>query len=277
MSTWGRAGMRVEFQRQYGPWALIAGASAGLGAEFAAQSAARGLNLFLVARRSELLESLAARLASAYGVKTRVYGCDLACPDAVPALASATAKLEIGLLVCNAAYSAIGPFLDRPLADHLLEIDTNCRAPLALAHAYGQEMTRRGRGGIIFMSSLSASQGSPLIANYSATKAYNLILAEGLWDELRSQGVAVLACRAGATATPSYLASLDARPAARKAPSLCPPQVVAETLAALGGGPSVIPGGGNRLASFIMHRLLPRRMAVYLMGKVLRGMYGRTA
>jgi short-subunit dehydrogenase len=269
-----KSSLRVDFWGRFGPWALIAGASAGLGAEYAAQSAALGLNLFLVARRTELLEPLAARLAAAHGVEVRTCGWDLARVDVAPFLAGQTAGLEIGLLVYNAAYSAIGPFLERPLADHLLEIDTNCRTPLALAHTYGQGMAERGRGGIILMSSLSAGQGSPLIANYGATKAYNLVLAEGLWEELRERGVAVLACCPGATATPNYLASLEERPTGRTAPSMPPARVVAETLAALDRGPTVIPGRGNRLAAFIMRRLLPRRTAVLLMGRVLRGMYG---
>ena len=168
----------------------------------------------------------------------------------------------------------MGPFLERPLAEHLLELDTNCRAPLALVHAYGRDMAQRSRGGIILMSSLSANQGSPLIANYGATKAYNLILAEGLWDELRKQGVAVLACRSGAVATPNYLASLPQGPTGPAAGSMPPAKVVAETLAALGRGPSVIPGRSNRLAAFVMGRLMPRRTAVLLMGRVLRRMYG---
>jgi uncharacterized protein len=176
------------FRDRFGPWALIAGASTGLGAEYAAQTAAKGVNLFLVARRMELLEPLAARLAAAYGVEVRTCACDLARPDVAAFLAEQTAGLDIGLLVCNAGYSVIGPFLERPLAEHLKEIDTNCRAPLALAHSYGQGMAERGRGGIILMSSLSANQGSPLIANYGATKAYNLLPAEGLWYELRQRG-----------------------------------------------------------------------------------------
>ncbi|MGE5601797.1 MAG: SDR family NAD(P)-dependent oxidoreductase [Nitrososphaerales archaeon] len=262
------------FRDRFGPWALIAGASAGLGAEYANQAAARGLNLFLVARRIELLGPLAARLAAAHGVEVRISACDLARPDLVSFLTGETAGLEIGLLVCSAGYSVIGPFLERPLTDHLLEIDTNCRAPVALAHTYGQGMAERGRGGIILMSSLSANQGSPLIANYGATKAYNLLLAEGLWYELRKRGVAVLACRAGATATPNYLGSLQEQGAGRGAPSMSPARVVAETLAALSRGPSVIPGRGNRLAAFFMQRLLPRRTAVLLMGRVLQGIYG---
>jgi len=267
---------RAVFQSCYGPWAIVAGASAGLGAAFAEQIAEQRLNLLLVARRQELLEPLAARLAAASGAQARTLVLDLAGEDAAERVAAAADGLEVGLLVYNAAYSAIGPFLDRPLDDHLRELATNCRTPLALAHTFGQPMRRRGRGGIILMSSLSALQGSALIANYAATKAYNLLLAEGLWEELRQSGVDVMACRAGAVSTPNYLASLASSAGTTRRPpggAMTPEAVVAETLAGLGRGGSLIPGAGNRGAAFLMERVLPREFAIRLMGRVLRGLY----
>jgi short-subunit dehydrogenase len=170
----------------------------------------------------------------------------------------------------NAALSLIGGFLDHPIERHLEELDLNCRAPLVLAHHFAAPMRERGRGGIVLMSSLAGSQGSPNIAHYAATKAYDLVLAEGLWGELRAAGVDVLACRAGATRTPGYLAGLP--PGRGAAPHEQEPEaVVREALAALGRGPSVIPGRVNRVAAFAMQRLLPRRSAVRLMGRTTRG------
>jgi short-subunit dehydrogenase len=279
-----------DFRARYGPWAIVAGASAGLGAAFAEQIADQGLNLLLVARRQDLLEQVGAHLISTYGVQVRTVALDLARDDATARVAAAAGGLDVGLLVYNAAYSAIGPFLDRPLEEHLREIATNCRTPLGLAYAFGQPMRKRGRGGIILMSSLSALQGSALIANYAATKAYNLLLAEGLWEELRGAGVDVMACRAGAVSTPNYLESLSraaqatARQIARPPLGAMPAEaVVAETLASLGSGGSVIPGFSNRAAAFIMGHVLPRGLAVRIMGRVLRRLYagdsvdGRTA
>ena len=265
-----------DFRARYGPWAIVAGASAGLGAAFAAQIAAQGLNLLLVARRPDLLEQVGARLVSTCAVQVRAIALDLARDDATATVAAAAEGLDVGLLVYNAAYSAIGPFLDRPLEDHLREIATNCRTPLGLAYTFGQPMRKRGRGGIILMSSLSALQGSALIANYAATKAYNWLLAEGLWEELRGARVDVLACRAGAVSTPNYLESITraAQPASRPPlGTMTAEAVVAEALAGLGGGGSVIPGFSNRAAAFIMGRLLPRELAVRLMGRVLRRLY----
>jgi short-subunit dehydrogenase len=264
---------RFDFRSKYGPWALVAGASAGLGAEFATQLAARGLNVILVARQADRLTQLSATLATEQHVQVRTLPIDLADDDAPEAIVTQTNDIEIGLLVYNAAYSAIGAFLDRPLEHHRRELNTNCRAPLTLAYRLGQKMRARQRGGIVLMSSLSALHGSPMIANYAATKAFNQVLAEGLWDELRRSSVAVLACCAGATATPGYLASRPKAAHFNAGSAMTPQVVVAEALQALGTQPSLIPGRGNRLAAFIMRRVLPRRIAIQIMGHTLRQMY----
>lgn len=263
----------ADFHARYGPWAIVAGSSEGMGAEFAAQLAGKGLNLILVARDGEKLVEKSNAICGQYGVQVRFLSLDLADEEAPSALATFTQDLEIGLLVYNAAFSSIGPFWERSLEDHLKELEVNCRAPLVLTYKIGQGLIKRGRGGIILMSSLSASQGSAFISNYAATKAYNLILAEGLWEELRDRGVDVLACCPGATRTPNYLASLIRQQSRGNVPAMEPSIVVAETLAALGKKPSVIPGRINRWSAVLMRRALPRQMSIQLMGRVLRGMY----
>jgi hypothetical protein len=262
-----------EFYNKYGPWALVAGASEGLGAAYAEALARRGLNLLLVARRLELLQPLAGRLTVQYGIQVRTLPLDLSKPDAADQIAQATLTLEIGLLVYNAAYSAVGAFFDHSLEDHLREVDTNVRTPLSLVNIFGKRMLAVGHGGIILMTSLSAFQGSAYISTYSATKAFNVVLAEGLWEEWRRSGVDVLACVAGAIRTPNYLASSPKRTGRISDATLEPDVIVAEGLAALGHRPSVIPGAFNRLSSFIMRHLLSRQAAVQIMGNVLRGMY----
>ncbi len=258
------------FRERYGPWALVAGASAGLGEAFARALAARGLNLVLVARRADALEALAADLRRAHPVEVRPAPLDLARPDAGAAAMRAAAGLEVGLLVYNAAHSAIGPFLERPIEEHLRVIDVNCRGPLVLAHALGGAMAARGRGGILLMTSLAASQGNPLLASYAASKAFDLVLAEGLWAELRGRGVDVLACRAGATRTPGYAAS---RPR-RSVPLMEAGDVARGALAALGRRPSTVTGALNRIAAFAFARLLPRRASIQIMGRATRRLYG---
>ncbi len=260
----------VVFASRYGPWALVAGASEGLGEQFARQLAARGLNIVLVARRAELLQALASDLAKTSGTEARVLALDLASPEAVGEIEGATADLEVGLLVYNAAVSVIGSFLDHPIGDYRAELEVNCAKPLELSHLFARPMAERGRGGILLMSSLAGSQGSPFISHYGATKAWNTVLAEGLWGELRERGIDVLTCRAGATRTPSYLRSAGDEARSAFVPEMAPSDVVAEALAALGKTPSMVPGRVNRLASAFMQRLLPRRTAVTLMGRASR-------
>ncbi len=264
---------RLEFQKHYGPWAVIAGASQGLGAAYADQLAARGINLLLIARRTELLDELAAYLTQQYAIQTQTLTLDLSCPDAAEQISRKTEGMDIGLLVYNAAFSVVGPFIDRPVDDHLKEIDTNIRTPLVLTYTLGERMLEKGRGGVILMSSLSAFQGSAFISNYGATKAFNMLLAEGLWEEWRRRGVDVLVCIAGAIKTPNYLASAPRKTGRFSDATLAPETVVHEALEALGRQPHVIPGRSNRLASFVMRHLLPRQMAIQLMGRILHDMY----
>jgi short-subunit dehydrogenase len=253
--------MSTPFVERYGPWAVVAGASEGLGAAFARDLAARGLHLVLLARRAALLDELAATLRRDHGVEVRVVAVDLAEPSLTERLAAATDGIAVGLAVYNAAYSTVGPLLERPLDDALRVVDVNVRAPLRFVHALAPAMVARGRGGLVLMSSLAGFQGSPRLAAYAASKAFNLVLGESLWSELRPRGVDVLVSCAGAIRTPSYLAA-----AAREAPgTLDAAEVAALTLDALGRGPIVVPGGVNKLARFFLGRLLSRRGAVDVM------------
>jgi len=265
---------RTEFRTRYGPWALVAGASEGIGAAFARQLAARGLNIVAIARRPELLAAIQTEIVQRHEVEVRTISTDLAEQDAAVQIRDATRDLEIGLLVYNAALSPIGPFLANDLAPALRALDLNCRTPLALCHAFGRDMVARGRGGLLLMSSMSGLQGTPLIATYAATKAFDLVLGEGLWEELRHAGVDVLSFCAGATRTPNYEASTP-RTLSRLAPAVMEPDAVAaEALARLGRCPSAIAGRGNRIGSWFMHRLMSRRRAVETIARATRTLYG---
>ena len=247
----------------------MAGGSEGLGAAFAGALAARGLNLLLLARREEPLARLAAELRARHGVEVRTAALDLAQPGLGEAVGELTAGLEVGLLVYDAAASAIGPFLERPLSAHLQVLDVNCRGPLVLGHLLGGAMARRGRGGLLLVTSLAGGQGNPWLASYAASKSFEIVLAEGLWAELRHRGVDVLACRAGATRTPAFAAS-GPRAAV---PLMAPEAVVEEALAALGRGPTVVAGALNKVAAFLFTRLLPRRLAISIMERATRRLY----
>lgn len=257
--------MGATWSERYGRWAVVAGASEGLGAAFAEALAARGLGLVLLARRPALLEATAEGLRGRHGVEVETHAVDLAEASLPAVLEPLVTERDVGVGIYNAAYSPIGEFAARPLDDLLRVIDVNVRGPLVFARTLAPPMVTRGRGGLVLVSSLAGFQGSPRIATYAASKAFNTVLAEGLWGELRPSGVDVLACCAGAVRTPGYAASSTDT---SEAPGTLDPAVVAErTLAALGRGPRVVPGGVNKLASLVVGRWLPRRSAVSIMAK----------
>jgi uncharacterized protein len=266
---------RIEnsFFNRYGPWALVAGGSQGLGASFADELARRGLNLLLIARKPGPLEETAARLRSRHGVQVRTASIDLAGPGFLDQVEAAAEGMEIGLLVCDAAQAHTGRFLDADLESALRILDTNCRAPLSLIHRFGGMMAKRGRGGIVVMSSLSAFWGSPYVAVYGATKAFLLNLSEALWRELGPRGVDVTVCTAGPVLTPNYIASKPAG-AGPSALEMTPQEVASVALGALGRKHLVVPGTLNRLAQFFMGRFVSRRAAVTLLEKSTASMYG---
>ena len=253
--------MPPSFVTTYGPWAVVAGASEGLGAAFAQALAARGVNLLLLARRAELLEAVATKLRATVEVRTEI--CDLARPDLAAALEALTSNIDIGLGVYNAAYAPVGDLHTRAASDLLQVIDVNVKGPLLFARTLAPKMVARGRGGIVLMSSLAGFQGAPRIAAYAASKAFNVVLGESLWSELRPHGVDVVVSCAGAVRTPGYATAAKA-----DAPGTLDASIVAEqTLAALGHGPMVVPGATNRLARFVMGRVLPRRTAIGIMAR----------
>jgi hypothetical protein len=262
----------MSFRERYGPWALVAGASDGIGEAFARRLAEASLNVLLLARRAALLERLAAELAAKHGVEARALVADLTSADLDARVAEATRDLEVGLLVYNAgAVHGVGHLLDRPVEDALALVALNCRGPLLLAHRLGGAMRARGRGGIVLLTSMVALSGSSHVAAYAATKAFDWILAQSLWHELQPRGVDVLGVVAGATRTPSLLASKP-----RLAPPLVPmePDEVARgALAALGKGPLWFAGEANRAAAQAL-AAAPRVATIDTMSRMTAGLYG---
>jgi len=254
---------RPPFARSYGPWAVVAGGSEGLGAAFAAEIARRGVHQVLVARRPEPLERAAARLRDEHGTEVVTVAGDLADPGTLSQVRAAAADREIGLVVANAALAPQGSFLDAAEADLAGTVDLNCKASMLLARAFLPAMAGRGQGGMIFVSSLAGLQGVAGLAAYSATKAYLVTLGESLWAELRPAGVDVLTVCAGAVVTPGYQQA-----ARRQAPGTVTPERVAVTaLDALGHGFRVVPGTVNRMSAFALQRLAPRRAAIAVFGR----------
>ena len=191
-----------NFEQKYGPWALVTGAAEGLGAEFSRQIAATGISTLLVDVQGEKVQARAEEIAAESGVETRALVCDLAAPDFLGNLCEQSADLEIGLLVCCAGYGTVGPFLETPVEEMKRMTQINCQSTLELTHCYGNEMAQRGRGGIVIIASTSGYGGAPYVANYGATKAYDLSLGEALWYELAPHGIDVIAFSPQGTNTP---------------------------------------------------------------------------
>jgi uncharacterized protein len=238
-----------QFRERYGPWAVVTGASDGIGREIAARLAEAGLHLVLVARRQNILEQVAANLSKTNGIQTRVIAVDLAQHAGVEHLMTATTDLDVGLLIAAAGYGTSGELIRASLDDELSMLEVNCHAPLALSHHFGTRFVRRKRGGIVLFSSLVAFQGVPRAANYAATKAYIQTLAEGLYLELKPFGVSVLASAPGPVQS-----GFDHRANMRMGRAATPKDVAQSTLDALGRQTTVRPG---LLAMFLEALLTP--------------------
>jgi NADP-dependent 3-hydroxy acid dehydrogenase YdfG len=182
-------GPQSTLARRYGPWAVVTGASEGIGRSFATAIAKSGLNVVLVARREGALRDLADQLRQSHHVEAMVIVADLSSPEESARIERETRELDVGLLVAAAGFGASGPFVDSDIRVELNMIDVNCRALAQMTHAFAQRFVARKSGGVILMSSLLAFQGVPCAANYAATKAYVQTLAEGLHDELGPLGI----------------------------------------------------------------------------------------
>jgi len=242
----------MKFAERYGPWAVVAGASEGVGASVARQLGARGVNVVLSARQEAALEEVAESVST----DTIIFPFDLSRADATIELARATSDIEVGSLIYNAgAETLLAPFLERPLEDSLQMLSRNCTNVVGTTHHFGQSMLSRGHGGIVLVTSGAAWAGSPHMAVYSASKAFDLMLAESLWAELRPHGIDVLAAVLGRTDTPAFRRLLDGRESGELAQ---PDDVARDILDNLPEGPT-FPAGPSLLGS------LPRRQAVEAM------------
>jgi short-subunit dehydrogenase len=251
---------------RYGPWAVITGASDGIGREFAFRLAQAGFNLVLVARRRAALEAVAMETTARYGVENRVLSVDLGGEESVESIQMQTSDLDVGLLVAAAGFGTSGRLIDAHLEHETDMLNVNCRAVLELSSHFGRRLAGRGRGAIILLSSLVGFQGTPYAANYSATKAYVQTLAEALHAELGSLGVDVLASAPGPVHS-----GFATRAGMQMNLALKPEEVVQNTLNALGRKTTVVPG---LLSKFLTYSLLPlpRPVRTRIMGRIMRGM-----
>ena len=257
---------KSRMAQKYGPWALVTGASDGIGQAFARHLAAEGLHLVLIARREPALADLAAELKRGHGVQCLVLKADLSDLEEVRRVANATSDLDVGLLVAAAGFGTSGPLLDSNLAAETEMVDLNCTGVLALASYLGPRLIKRGRGGVVFMSSLLAFHGTPRAANYAATKAYIQTLAEGLRVEWAPLGVDVIA------SAPGPVSSGFAARANMHMAQTVPAEVVARvTMQALGHKTTVRPGWLSKLLGWSLATML-RWGQVMVITRVMKGM-----
>jgi uncharacterized protein len=258
--------MRVN-ANQFGPWAVVTGASSGIGREFAHQLAAAGINLVLVARRLAMLQEVGAELNQDYGVDFRAVGVDLSDPAALTPVVEATDDLDVGLLVSNAGAALPGPFLDSDLQAQRAILRLNTAAHLALTHHFGERLARRGRGGIVLVSALGAEHGVPYMAHTAATKAYVATLGAGLHVELAKHGVHVTVLHPGPTRTP-VMAELGLDPAKLPIPPMAPDDCAREALRALARNRArCIPGRINRVSAALVPPSWTRSMMARLLSR----------
>lgn len=256
-----------RFRSRYGPWALVTGASDGIGKALAAEVAARGVNVVLSARRRDELETIAGDLAAAHSVNTLVVTADLARADGADELEQQTRHLDIGLVILSAGFATSGPFVDAPLAPELEMVCLNVSVVTRLAHTFGRQMANRGRGGIMLLGSILGRQGVPWMSCYAATKAYVQILAEGLHRELKPRGIDVLTVEAGPVHT-----GFEARAGLKFGSATTAQVVAAAAIVALGKRASVIPG---IRAKFLKNSLalLSRRLRARFLANVIYRMH----
>lgn len=257
------------FEQWRGKWALITGASAGIGVALANELAAGGTNLVLTARRQDRLEELAHSLEAKYRIKAAVFAADLADVNGPEKIYEFTReqKIEVELLINNAGFGAYGE-LHTVEAKRLLDmVQVNCSAVVYLTRLFLAAMVERRRGDVLILASVASFQAVPYISTYAATKAFDLLFAEGLAEEMKPYGIKVCALCPGSTESEFHVVAGQEK-FMRKAETA---EKVARTgLAALAAGKSyVVPGLGNYLGAW-GERLVPRRMVTRIAGNIFK-------
>ena len=266
----------MQFADKYGPWAIIAGSAEGLGEAWSIGLAQKGINLIMVDHQENKLQLLSQSLRNDYNIETIPLLIDLSDLESAVKIMKESMKVNSRLLVYNAAYSLIKPFISITSEElrHFTEINTHTQ--LQLVHAFSRHLVEKDQGGgIILMSSLAGLIGMQLVAPYAATKAFSWNLAEAISHELKPHKIDVMACIAGATSTPAYIKTKPIygtiKPLVMKSED-----VVAAALKKLGKKTLFIPGFNNRFNYWILTKLLPRKMSSRLANNTIKKMYAHS-
>jgi short-subunit dehydrogenase len=253
-------------ERWRGRWAVVTGASSGLGQALAHGLGSAGMHLVLCGRDPQRLQETALAIEQQSKVQCRIARLDLSHPDACEQLLAECEPLDVRVLVAAAGFGSSGPLLDQPLREQLEQVQVNCASVLHLAHAFGRCFRAQGDGALLLFSSIVAFQGVPGSTTYAASKAFVQCLAEGLAAELAGSGVGVLAAAPGPVAT-----RFGARAGLGMAGAAEPEALVDPLLRALGRSGTVRPGALSKLLGYSL-AMLPRPLRVRLMQRIMGGM-----
>lgn len=268
----------------YGNWAMVAGAAEGVGEAFSLELASRGFNLILIDRNLEKLEALATSLRNRHNgspdvpdpnpglIRVIDIHLDLSSPEAAEVMMKQVQATGCRLMIYVAAFSKIINFTSLTPEDIDRFIDTNTRTLMQMVHRFSVRVSGQGQAGILLISSLAGIIGTPLVSSYAATKGFINLLGESLYHELKSVGIDITVCCAGITETPMFL-STKPKYGVFKPQTQTPGQVAAYALKMLGRRALCISGSGNRLAMFLLTRLLPRKMAAAIVARNMFTMY----
>lgn len=267
----------TAFASRYGPWSVVLGAAQGIGLAFAEEIARRGCHVLLLDVRADLLDAAGDRVRAAGetngAIEVETAAIDLGGADVASRLRSVVGRLDVGLAVYTAMIPLSGAFLDVPLARHQQAVAVGVNGVLAASHFFGERLVKRGRGGLILTSSLAGYQGTAWVAEYAAAKAFDLVLAEGLWWEWRDSGLDVVALCPGNTDTPGLRANKPlADPATFANPADVAREALDHLLVAGEQGPICIPGEDNRAVRAAFDEL-PRKQVVEIIGGSTKKMF----
>lgn len=252
---------------KFGPWALITGASSGIGLEFARQLAVAGLNLILVARRQNLLEEIGKDLVDKYGIRYKAVDADLSKESSIDKIVEATKDLEIGLLISNAGTGRVGRFFSFDVAEHKYIVHLNAVSHLSLTHHFGGEMAKRRRGGVLLTGAMGASDGVPYMSNEAGTKGYIQSLGQSLHTEFKEFGLHLTVLVTTPTETPVFY-KLGFTKSNTPVQPISVEQCVRESLIALGRNKmTVVPGLKFRMMHALTPGFMSRKMAAKIMKK----------
>lgn len=252
-----------DFKNKYGPWAVITGATDGIGLAMAELLALKGLNLVLIGRRENLLAEISKRLEKQHSIKTAIVPLDVSSISAMQILKEKTSGFDVGLFIAAAGYGTSGSFVDQEVQQELNMIDVNCNAVVEQTHFFANQMTQKKRGGIILFSSLVAFQGTPYSAVYSATKSFIQNFAEALHVELKPYGVDVLATAPGPVSS-----GFASRARMTMGSTATAEEVAKVTLKALGSAMTVRPGFLSKFLGYSL-MLMNRWGRIQVMKKIM--------